>query len=394
MNPTCISCEKKVSKLFSLGDQPMANKFPIAELPKIDEWHQNLNAYFCDQCLYINVACDLERSDFFEDYYYLSSVNDELVQHFQNLAKQIAKNKPTLVVDVGSNDGILLKPLRDLGVNAIGVDPSHNVGAIANRNKLETIIGFFDLKVAETILGQRGPADVIVASSVFTHLDNPGQFFEVADALLTKDGQIIIEVEYLGDIIHTLGFERFYFDRPHYFSITTIQRLAANHQFTLEHVEHISPHGGSVRLSLSRSRVTGGATDINYNEHASLSSNFILESFAKFTDSCAALCESLSTMKLKGERVAGYGCPARFSTITNFANIDSTLLPFVIDDSPLKQGLSSPGKRIPIMSFEQSEEVQNYILFAYEYASSIRKRVEVKQKNVKFFRPVPFQQLP
>lgn len=393
MKQQCVSCGEVISELFSLGNQPMANKYPAPDLPAEHEWRQELKAFYCGECLYIYVACNADRSIFFEDYYYLSSVNKELVNHFDQLAHIIAKSHPRLVVDIGSNDGIFLRPLKRLGVTAIGVDPSHNVGAIANENGLETVIGFFNQEVAKKILSKKGPADIIVASSVFTHLDDPGQFFEAAKTLLTDNGVIIIEVEYLGDIVKSIGFERFYFDRPHYYSVTTIEKLAIHHGFACADVEYIAPHGGSIRLTLSRS-ANGMQNSILHAEESSiLSPENILNAFSKFSTSCEELRNSLEVMNDSGERVAGYGCPARFSTITNFADIDISLLPFVVDDSPLKQGLQSPGKRIPIVAYNQSEPVDTYIMFAYEYAASIRKRLAEKRSNIRFIRPVPYTQL-
>ena len=159
----------------------------------------------------------------FKDYYYLSSVNDKLVNHFKKLAYKIRKSK--FVIDIGSNDGILLKPLKDMGVKCLGIDPSINVGKIANKKGLNTIIGFFDKKIIKKILKTYQKPDVLVASSVVTHLKNPKEFAKNIKSLLMKDGIFILEIEYLYNFIKNLEFERFYFDRPFYYSVKSIDIL-------------------------------------------------------------------------------------------------------------------------------------------------------------------------
>ena len=174
----------------------------------------------------------------FEDYYYLSSVNQGLVRHFEDLAQQLASAK--FVVDVGSNDGILLKPLQKLGVKALGVEPSINVSKIANDQGLETLTSFFDIPAAEQIERSHGRADVIVASSVFTHLENPGGFIDAVKRLLTDDGTFIVEVEYIGSILETTQFERFYLDRIFYYSLTSLTKLFRAHGMEITDVRDIA----------------------------------------------------------------------------------------------------------------------------------------------------------
>ena len=140
----------------------------------------------------------------FEDYFYLSSVNPELKQHFELLAQTLKDKK--FVIDVGSNDGVLLSPLKRLGVKNIGIDPSVNVGAIANKNGLKTLIGFFDKDTAEEAIAFGGRPDCIVASSIFTHLEDPKAFANLCSDILAPNGVLIIEVEYLPIILEDYQF--------------------------------------------------------------------------------------------------------------------------------------------------------------------------------------------
>jgi methylation protein EvaC len=390
----CFICNNKTNLLFTLGDQPLANKYPKSEEDFDSEIVRKMDIYYCQDCNYVNVPCDVDRSLFFEDYYYLSSINKELVEHFEDLALYIKNGQYQLVVDIGSNDGILLQPLRRLGINCVGVDPSENVSAIANAAGLDTIVGFFDNETATAIQVKYGKPDLICASSVFTHLDSPGKLFQVADEILAEDGEILIEVEYLGSIIDSLGFERFYFDRPHYYSINSLRLIAEKYGYFLVDATLINIHGGSVRAIFRRIKTLSTnlkISNIINEEFDKLNNQIIIEKFEIFKLECRNLFENLQKMKQQGLKVAGYGCPARFSTITNFASIGVELLPFVVEDSNLKQGRYSPGKHIPIISFSSVDHVDIFMVFAYEYITSIKSKLN--RNEIFYYRPIPFLEL-
>ena len=204
----------------------------------------------CKDCFCGQLNQIIDRSEMFEDYYYLSSVNPELQEHFNVLAEKLKKHD--FVLDIGSNDGILLRPLKKLGVNCLGIDPSVNVGKIANDEGLETIIDFFTAKSAKKIIENYGHPDAIVASSIFTHLEEPKDFIEALYNLISSDGNIYIEIEYLSNLIKNFQFERFYFDRPFYYSVTSMKQIFKEKGLSLTEVEKISPHGGSLRLTFSK----------------------------------------------------------------------------------------------------------------------------------------------
>jgi methylation protein EvaC len=388
----CPICSRELEFIFSMGSQPLANKYPKSSDDFLDEVLLEMNVYYCDECNYINIPCDVDRSLFFEEYYYLSSVNKELVIHFNEMAKDIKLRNPQLVLDVGSNDGILLKPLNALNIKCVGLDPSENVSAIANASGLQTVVGFFDDESAEIIKQNHGCPDIICASSVFTHLQDPKGFFVVADSLLADGGEVIIEVEYLRNIVESLGFERFYFDRPHYYSIKSLSRIAEETGFRIVDIKYINAHGGSIRASFGRADRAPISMDIKReisSEAEVLNRRLIEENFDSFKSECTLLKEQLESFGRLGLHSAAYGCPARFSTITNFADIGPELLPYVVDDSPLKSGRFSPGKHVPIVAFNFSENIDNYVVFAYEYIYSIKDKVN--SGKIAFFKPIPFQ---
>jgi cyclopropane fatty-acyl-phospholipid synthase-like methyltransferase len=314
----------------------------------------------------------------FEDYYYLSSVNAALVRHFEKLAGKLASAR--LVLDVGSNDGILLRPLLELGVNAVGIEPSLNVSKIANSAGLETICAFFDMASAAQVEGKYGKPDVIVASSVFTHLEDPHQFITAASSLLSEDGQLVIEVEYIGNIVRQTQFERFYLDRIFYYSLTSLHHLFKSHGMSIADVEHIEPHGGSLRVtvqherSVTKSSATVAALLREEQETLTLAE---LEQFKNEVDKqISSFRKLLEDYKQSNLKVAGYGAPARVSTICNYGAIGPSLIEFTVDDSPLKQNKFTPGTHIPIVPRSRLEAHRPGILvvFAYEYLDDIRNK--------------------
>ncbi|OAI44814.1 methyltransferase [Rhizomicrobium sp. SCGC AG-212-E05] len=377
------------NEFLNLGKQPLANKYPTAAQFQTEDFFP-LAVHFCPQCKNVQLGTMVSRERMFEDYYYLSSVNAGLVRHFEKLAAKLADAK--FVIDVGSNDGILLKPLKELGVKAIGVEPSINVSKIANDLGLTTVCSFFEDNSADEIEKAYGKADVIVASSVFTHLENPHRFIDTVLRLLTDNGRFIIEVEYIGNILRLIQFERFYLDRIFYYSLTSLKNLFEAHGMVITDVEHIEPHGGSLQVTIQR-KSHGGApsknvTDLLAEESESLTAAK-LEEFRRNVDTqIAAFRELLKNYKKSNLKVGGYGAPARVSTICNYGGIGPELINFTVDDSPLKQNKFTPGTHIPIVTQAHLAEHRPDILvvFAYEYFDDIKKKTG---RSYRYLVPIP-----
>ena len=388
----CRICRsEKVSEVINLGKQPLANKYPKNKDELKKEKKFNLKIIFCQSCRSGQIKKIIDRNILFEDYYYLSSVNKKLKEHFEKLAIKIKRYN--FVVDVGSNDGILLKPLKKLKVKSIGIDPSINVGKIANDRGLETYIGFFDRKIIKKILKKYDKPDLIVASSVVTHLENPIKFSKDIKNFIRKDGTLIIEIEYLKNFLKNLEFERFYFDRPFYYSANSINKLFKNVGMTLYDIEKIDVHGGSLRCFIKNSlrpKITNRCKKILNDEKQSLNIN----SFKKFNKqiylNSKILKDQLISFNKKGLNIIGYGSPARVSTITNVGKINSNLINYIIDDSPLKQNRYSPGMHIKILPRKNNinKNIDIVLVFAYEYFKDIKKYFN--KIKVKFYKPIPF----
>jgi len=381
----------------------LANKYPTrAQLGK--EEFVSLRAIFCGNCMTVQLPRSslVSRKKLFAHYYYLSSVNTALKQHFEQLARTIVERmKPDLVVDIGSNDGPLLRPLQESGVKAVGVEPAENIAKIANQSGLETFQAFFDRAVVEQIVGKYGRADVVVASNVFTHLDKIHQFTDNVKSLLKEGGVFIVEVEYLGDIIRGLQFERFYSDHTFYFTIASLDFLFRMHGMYVADAERIPTHGGSIRCYVRvgtpdpSSRSVGVSALLKGEQSVKLD---VLDGYSKYAREVKRCSDEfkreLVKLRKKRKTVAAYGAPARLTTICNYLNIGPRLIKYVVEDSPLKQGRFTPGTHIPIVepTYLERRPPDTLVVFAWNYFDEIsRKTSRLHAQGMKYAIPIPYK---
>lgn len=387
---TCGMCLGESCEFLDLGKQPMANKYPLEDGFASEKFFP-VKVFFCPHCKHIQLGTQVSREVMFTDYYYLSSVNKALVEHYTNFAHTLKDAE--FVVDIGSNDGISLKPLKEMGVRALGVDPSVNVGKMANDAGYETLVSFFDTQTAEKIASEYGKADVITGFSMFSHLEDQHQFIEDVKRMMTDDGKLVIEVEYNRLMLEKMAFERFYLDRISYFSVTSFEKLFQKHGMFVTNAEVTDIHGGSLRVTaqrLHRGFVRSSNVELLMEEEKTkLTLDVALQFGRDAKEHIDALRMKLLDYRLAGLRVAGYGCPARVSTITNFGDIGPNFIEYIVDDSPLKQYRYSPGKHIPIVTPERLGNPDVLIVFAHEYWDDIKKRVP----PATYILPVPLKEL-
>ena len=388
----CSFCNYEAfTKLIDLGKQPFANKYPKKEQFK-NEIRTNLTILICQNCFSAKTESIASRNVMFEEYFYLSSVNNELVKHFNELSNMIPENSK--VLDIGSNDGILLRPLIKKKIKALGIDPSVNVGKIANDDGLPTIIGFFDDQNTQLIYEKYGKFDYIIASSIFTHVISPDDFIKNLKKILKIDGTFILEIEYIKNILSGLEFERFYFDRPFYYSILGVKELFSKHNLFINKIEEITPHGGSLRFFISFKKENEEIINHYISKEKNYFKELLKDNFQiKSLNEAKNLKNFLIEMKKLKKKSIAFGCPARFATITNFIDITPDLLPYVIDDNPIKQNKFSPGKHIPIKDrgFIFTYKPDLIIVFAYEYFDSIFDFT--KQFDIPHYKPIPLKKL-
>ncbi len=390
----CRLCKSNTLSFFlDLGRQPLANKYPKNKNEIKKEKLYQLELLFCNSCKSLQIKKIISRKFMFEDYYYLSSVNKGLVDHFKNLSKKF--NKKSFVLDIGSNDGILLNELKKRNIKFLGVDPSVNVGKIANSKGLTTLIDFFNNNTVRIIKKNYGYPDYVVASSVFTHMSNPNKFIESIKKILPINGTFILEIEYLPSILNNYQFERFYFDRPYYYSLHTIINIFKKKKMHVVDAEKITPHGGSIRIYIKNRKIKHSKRlDRLLIEEKNILKKSNLNLFSKkIQDLVIDFNTNLKKQYANGDLIIGYGSPARLATITNFAKIEKKWIKFIVEDSPLKIGRHTPGIHIPIKKRSAMNIKKKYkiILFAYDYFRDIRKKL--KGYRCDYFLPIPFKKI-
>ena len=393
----CRSCNKEEFLGFiSLNKQPPANAF-LKEDDFQKEISYSLDVTCCKNCLLVQLTDEsyIPRDKLFLDYAYASSISGGLRKHFTDLAVKIKSEfNPKLVVDIGSNDGVLLKPLLELGCESVGVEPARNLAKQANDKGLETICSYFDKYTVDKIISEKRKADIVVASNVFAHLDEYHEIIENVKSLLSEDGTYIIEVQYFADMINDMTFDNIYHEHVMYYTIHSLINLFNKHEMNVYRVEKIPTHGGSIRVYISEEIEIQQSVIELINEERK---NGIdkLQTMEKFNDKLQnninEIRELFERLNKENKKIFGYGAPAKSSTMINSIGLTNENIELIIEDSPLKQGLFTPGSHIPIIGPEILEkETPDYLMiFAWNYADEIIKKVEEKYSKMKYIIPMP-----
>lgn len=396
---TCRACKSQDMFLYlPLGSHPPANAFPTAAQLALPEATFPLDTHVCLTCALIQVP-DVLPADFFEEYVYFPSASATMHRHFAAVAErfrdELVDAPDQLVVDIGCNDGLLLKACKDAGLATLGVDPSKNIAAIARSRGIEVFNEYFTAESAVRIREQHGEARVIVTTNTFNHIDNLHGFMEGVSTLLADHGTFVIEVPQALTCIRDNEFDTVYHEHLSVFSVASVVALGRFFGLKLVDIEELPIHGGSMRLYLRRGGdATPAVADWLQREHdAGL---FDERTYVAHASRVHALRDSLSallhTLKAAGHRLAGYGAPAKGSTLLNYCNIGPDLLDFLADRNELKQGRYSPGSHIPILAPEAiAERAPDYLLIlAWNFGQEImEQQAAFAARGGKFILPIP-----
>jgi nucleoside-diphosphate-sugar epimerase len=384
--------------VLSLGSTPPANAFlKNGEIGKPEQFFP-LDLYFCKHCSFVQLLDIVSPELLFRNYVYLSSVSTSFVAHFEELAETICNrfnlSAGSLIADIGSNDGILLRPLKERGMRVVGVDPATKIAELATKSGIETIGEFFTPEIAKKIAAEKGHAKIVTATSVFPHIDNLDSFVAAVRNLLSADGIFIIEAYYLVDLLEKNLFDTIYHEHLSYFTVRTIAHLLGRLGMEVFDVEKTNTHGGSLRIFAQKA---GGPYPVQLSLRRFLTdeSRRNLDSTSTYIDFARRLEEGkkglkqvLTELRASGKRVAGYGAAAKANTLLNYFGITSEILEYIVDDSPWKQGLYTPGTHIPVVSSDElrKREPDYILILAWNFANSIMNKY---MHLGKFIIPVP-----
>lgn len=403
LEDSCRICGNSQMKMFlSLGVNPLANNFISPEDLPAGEEKYPLDVMYCEKCHNCQLSYIVNRDKLFKNYYYVSSTTQTLRKHFSEMAESMRKqfnlSGSSLVVDIGSNDGFLLKELKNYSVNVIGVEPAENIVEIARKTGIDTIHDYFNEEVAESIVKLKGKSDVITANNVFAHTKDIVALTDNVKKLMKEDGVFIIEVQHLLRTIEDLTFDNIYHEHIHYFSLLALSEFFSRQGMKIFKVEEINTHGGSIRVYVQKDngprKIDASVYSLLSKERAAGLDKF--ETYKKFGDKVYEMKENIIYLigrnRPNGKKIIGYGAPAKASTLLNFCQLTNEEIEFVVDDNPLKQGRLIPGTKIPIKSRDALESLNpsSIIILAWNLADEIIKNnKDSKLKDTKFIIPLP-----
>lgn len=381
---------------------PLANSFLSKEDLDKEEEIFPLETCFCNECKLVQLSYVVNPEIMFRNYVYVSSTTKTLQLHFKKMAEEITKefglNENSLAVDIGSNDGVLLKPFKNLGIQTIGIEPAANVAKIAEQNGIETINDFFSNNAINRIIEKKGNADVITATNVFAHISDIDDVVKNVKSLLKKDGIFVIEIQYLMDTIEKMTFDNIYHEHLYYYTLTSLSNFFKRHDMRVFDAKRVDSHGGSLRVFIKRAEDKHKIKDsinkiLDYEKKNGVES---IELYKKFADNVYSVREKLVSyikgIKRQGKTIAAYGAPAKGNTLLNFCSIGTDYIEYVVEDNQLKIGLYTPGTRIPVVSSKKlDEKTPDYILIlAWNFAKEIlEKTKKYAEQGVKFIVPLP-----
>jgi len=349
---------------------------------------------YCDNCHLCQLSYVVPPEQMFKHYLFVTSTTETARTHFKNMATRLVTefnlDKKSLAVDIGSNDGLLLKYFQEKGVRVVGVESADNICEIARKDGIDTLNGFFNKKIVTDILKMKGKADVITANNVFAHISDIKDITDNVKTLLNDQGAFVIEVQYLVDTIKELSFDNIYHEHLSYFSVTALNNFFKKQDMQVFKVEHVDVHGGSIRVYAQKAEGKQPIDD-SVNKFIRDEKEFGLdkyETYQKFSEEVLAVKDKTKTLlentKKENKKIIGYGAPAKATTLLNFYQVDNNVIDYIVDDNPLKQGKIIPGVRIPIKTKEHMDgDKADYILiFAWNFADEImKKNKEYAEKN-------------
>ena len=393
----CRACGAELAtKVCDLGASPLANSYLNPEQLQRPEPFLSLVAWLCEQCWLVQLPTMEGTDEIFSDYAYFSSFSDSWLEHarqyFDAVSERFSLSDESLVIEVASNDGYLLRNARSRGIPCYGIEPARNIAEHAEQAGIPTVNRFLSEGVAReavdgaldpssdvhggTFESSAGPllgrgADLVVANNVFAHVPDLNDFTAGLAALLAPEGVLTIEVQHLLTLLQEVQFDTIYHEHYQYYSLHAAQSVLARHGLEIFDVELLTTHGGSLRMFArwtdAPRDAKEGALKVTDRVAAVLEQErdaglLDAATYASFEDRVRTVKRGLLRFLMdaadRGETVVGYGAPAKGNTLLNFCGIGTDLVSFTVDRNPHKQGCFLPGTRIPIAAPEAIDETK------------------------------------
>ena len=399
----CRLCQSKsLTRVLSLEPTPPANAFVEEHALGQAQEKFPLDVFFCDDCAHVQLSDVVDPKKLFENYVYVSGTSPVFVEHFEKYAGAVQSRFKLVegdrVLDIGSNDGTLLRAFQKRGMQVLGVDPAKKIAGSATKGGLETLPEFFTPTLAKSVREEYGPIALVTGNNVFAHADDLRGITEGVRELLREDGVFVFEVSYLVDVFEDTLFDTIYHEHVAYHSVKPLVSFFAEQGMELFAAERISSHGGSLR-GMAQLKDGPHKSDGSVEKLVALENELGLdraETLRQFGDKIDNVKRELKSLlkkiKDEGKVIAGFGAPAKATTLMYHFGIGPETIDFIIDDSPLKQGLYSPGHHIPVYSSKSIEDRKpDYLLIlAWNFADPIiKKQAAFIESGGHFIVPLP-----
>lgn len=391
---SCASCNNtNLEDIIFLGNVPLAGNFPTsAELSTVKRY--DLSLQFCSQCKLVQTDSIIDSDVLFKDYRYMSSIG--LSKHFSNVATMYKNrfnlNESHRILEIGSNDGVLLKPLMDLNLNVTGVDPAINISKIAIDKGCNVINDYFNETTAKHYFTEK--FDLIIANNCFAHIDDIQSVIKGAQVVLKDDGHFVIEVHYLKNLIEELQYDFIYHEHLYYYSINSLNNLFKQFNMTIVDFEEIDIHSGSIRVYVKNCKELLSKKILNRLEEENVIGLTDIVYFKDFKEKIQkhinSIQKQIQDLKNVGYQIAGYGASGRGNMLLNMCQFTTEDIDYIVDESPERVNRFIPGANIPIVTQDYLlNNSPDYIfILAWNYSNMIRKKVsDLGLVNVQYILP-------
>ncbi len=388
----CRLCGRDGLELvLELPSTPLANEFPSA--PSKGQEIFPLRLLACGDCGHVQLPVVVDPERLFRDYVYVSGTSPAFIDHFRRYTETLlplleARRKGAeapLVVEVGSNDGTMLRFFKPT-YRVLGIDPARDIAAIASGNGVETWPEFLSSDVADRVVKRFGGASLVIANNVFAHADDLRGFASAVKSILEPGGSFVFEVGYLVDVLEKTLVDNCYHEHVSYHHLAPLIPFFARLGMSLVDAERIDTHGGSIRVRVVNETETSSSGRVqallNYERAKGLANGADSRHrvFDEFAENLLRKRNELRTVlsRFEGKRVAGYGAPAKATTLLRVLGLESGVFEFVVEDNPRKIGKYLPGTDVPVLSSSAllDRAPEAVVILAWNFADSILSKLE------------------
>jgi SAM-dependent methyltransferase len=395
----CHSTELEVA--LSLTPTPPADAYVPPSRADEPQPVFPIDLYLCRECGFVQLLDVVRPEAIYGDYLYETSSSLGLVEHFDGYAQEVLDRiRPpagSLVIDVGSNDGSLLRSFGARGMSVLGIDPAAEIARRATESGVETLPEFLTAELAKRIRAERGPASVVTANNVIANIDDLDEVARAIRELLAPDGVFVFESFYLGDLVRNMVFDFFYHEHLSAFAVGPLELFFPRHGLELIDVLRVPTKGGSLRYTVQLAGGPRSSSDAvrelkEEEEQQGLAGPELYRDFAARIDRAKTQVLDLALrLKREGHTIAGYGASATTTTLVYHFELGD-LVEYIFDDYPAKQGLLSPGLHLPVVPSEEIYERRpdEVIVFAWRYHEPIaRAHARFLEGGGRFIVPMP-----